>query len=91
MKFAFNCKYVRKDVYKTDKYDFVKFVVAYDNKNMYFNVNNNKYTNDIYSNIINSNIEADTPIRVIVDFVKDRRKNHWYCNLVSFVPVVTSE
>lgn len=91
MKFAFNGKFVRKDVYKTDKYDFVKFVVSADNRNMYFNVNNNRYTSDIYNNIISANIEVDTPVRVIVDFVKDRRKNYYYCNLIAFAPVVSCE
>lgn len=87
MKIAFNARYVRKDVYKTDKYDFVKFVVSYDGKNMYFNVNNNKYSDELYKVICDSEIAEDSPIRVTVDFVKDWKQNHWYCNLVSFAPI----
>lgn len=83
MVFAYNATFKKVDIYKTDKYDFAKVIISKDNRDISFNVNNNVYSAEVYKAVCDCSIPSGAPVKVIVDFVKDRNHNYYYCNLVS--------
>lgn len=83
MVFAYNAVFKRVDVYKSDKYDFARVIVAKDNNNISFNVNNNVYGSEVYKAVVDCSIPSGTLVQVKVDFVKAREHNYYYCNLIS--------